>query len=94
MLQGIKSSKEKFAGALFTTTVEAFVPANGKAIQVSCLKAGFLAFTPCTCWLPCTPAEKALVQANSKAAWVSCLTADFLMLTDDLTDDSHMVTQC
>ena len=32
-LQGIKSSKEKFAGALYTTTVEAFVPQNGKGIQ-------------------------------------------------------------
>lgn len=36
-VQGIKSSKEKFAGALFTTTVEAFVPMTGKGIQVSCL---------------------------------------------------------
>lgn len=44
VLQGIKSSKEKFAGALFTTTVEAFVPANGKAIQVSRLKADLLTF--------------------------------------------------
>ena len=34
-LQGTKSSKEKFAGALFTTTVEAFVPTNGRGIQVS-----------------------------------------------------------
>ena len=33
-VQGIKSSKEKFAGSLFTTTVEAFVPATGKGIQV------------------------------------------------------------
>ena len=32
-LQGTKSSKEKFAGALYTTTVEAFVPATGKGIQ-------------------------------------------------------------
>lgn len=32
-VQGIKSEKEKFAGALYTTTVEAFVPSNGRAIQ-------------------------------------------------------------
>ncbi len=32
--QGRKSSKEKFAGSLFTTTVEAFVPTNGRGIQV------------------------------------------------------------
>jgi hypothetical protein len=34
-LQGTKSSKEKFAGALFTTTVEAFVPQNGRGIQAA-----------------------------------------------------------
>ena len=34
-VQGTKSSKEKFAGALFTTTVEAFVPTSGRGIQVS-----------------------------------------------------------
>lgn len=28
-----KSEKEKFAGGLYTTTVEAFIPANGRAIQ-------------------------------------------------------------
>ncbi|KAL3156197.1 hypothetical protein ABBQ32_012481 [Trebouxia sp. C0010 RCD-2024] len=31
--KGTKSSKEKFAGALFTTTVEAFVPTSGRGIQ-------------------------------------------------------------
>ncbi|KNC85179.1 prolyl-tRNA synthetase [Sphaeroforma arctica JP610] len=30
---GVKSEKEKFAGALYTTTVEAFVPGSGRAIQ-------------------------------------------------------------
>lgn len=34
LVQGRKSSKEKFAGSLFTTTVEAFVPTNGRGIQV------------------------------------------------------------
>mmetsp|Transcript_38436 Transcript_38436/g.46356 ORF Transcript_38436/g.46356 Transcript_38436/m.46356 type:complete len:501 (+) Transcript_38436:50-1552(+) len=32
-IQGVKSEKEKFAGGLYTTTVEAFVPTSGKAIQ-------------------------------------------------------------
>lgn len=32
-MQGRKSEGEKFAGALFTTTVEAFVPATGRGIQ-------------------------------------------------------------
>ena len=30
---GQKSEKEKFAGADYTTTVEAFIPANGRAVQ-------------------------------------------------------------
>lgn len=33
--KGIKSSKEKFAGALYTTTVEAFIPQNGRGIQAA-----------------------------------------------------------
>ena len=31
--QGHKSEAEKFAGALFTTTVEGFVPSTGRGIQ-------------------------------------------------------------
>lgn len=30
---GTKSSKEKFAGALYTTSVEAFIPASGRGVQ-------------------------------------------------------------
>jgi len=33
VIQGKKSSKEQFAGALYTTTVEAFIPETGKGIQ-------------------------------------------------------------
>eukprot|EP01028_Stygiella_incarcerata_P004462 TRINITY_DN197_c0_g1_i1.p1 TRINITY_DN197_c0_g1~~TRINITY_DN197_c0_g1_i1.p1 ORF type:complete len:510 (-),score=155.35 TRINITY_DN197_c0_g1_i1:1489-3018(-) len=33
VIKGKKSEKEKFAGALFTTTVEAFIPATGRAVQ-------------------------------------------------------------
>lgn len=33
VIKGIKSAKEKFAGALYTTTVEAFIPQNGRGIQ-------------------------------------------------------------
>jgi prolyl-tRNA synthetase len=33
VIKGIKSEKEKFAGGLYTTTVEAFVPATGRGIQ-------------------------------------------------------------
>lgn len=33
VIKGVKSAKEKFAGALYTTTVEAFIPQNGRGIQ-------------------------------------------------------------
>lgn len=33
-LQGRKSALEKFAGALFTTSVEGFIPATGRGVQV------------------------------------------------------------
>lgn len=33
VVKGIKSEKEKFAGGLYTTTVEAFIPAAGRSIQ-------------------------------------------------------------
>jgi prolyl-tRNA synthetase len=32
-----KTENEKFAGGLYTTTVEAFIPAVGRGIQVQCL---------------------------------------------------------
>ena len=33
VVPGVKSEKEKFAGGLYTTTVEAFIPTTGKAVQ-------------------------------------------------------------
>eukprot|EP00163_Fabomonas_tropica_P017994 TRINITY_DN3200_c0_g1_i13.p1 TRINITY_DN3200_c0_g1~~TRINITY_DN3200_c0_g1_i13.p1 ORF type:complete len:483 (+),score=171.98 TRINITY_DN3200_c0_g1_i13:41-1489(+) len=33
VVKGVKSEKEKFAGGLFTTTVEGFIPATGRGIQ-------------------------------------------------------------
>jgi prolyl-tRNA synthetase len=33
--KGRKTDKEKFAGALYTTTVEGFIPTNGRAIQAA-----------------------------------------------------------
>eukprot|EP00270_Netrium_digitus_P005214 TRINITY_DN1682_c0_g1_i6.p1 TRINITY_DN1682_c0_g1~~TRINITY_DN1682_c0_g1_i6.p1 ORF type:complete len:579 (-),score=216.19 TRINITY_DN1682_c0_g1_i6:210-1946(-) len=33
VIKGIKSEKEKFAGGLYTTTVEAFIPSTGRGIQ-------------------------------------------------------------
>jgi hypothetical protein len=34
VIKGRKSEKEKFAGGLYTTTIEALIPSNGRAIQV------------------------------------------------------------
>jgi len=34
VIPGRKSEEEKFAGGLYTTTVEAFIPQNGRGIQV------------------------------------------------------------
>ncbi|CAD7927373.1 unnamed protein product [Amoebophrya sp. A120] len=33
VVKGVKSEKEKFAGGYMTTTVEAFIPTNGRAVQ-------------------------------------------------------------
>lgn len=35
VIKGRKSEKEKFAGGLYTTTVEAVIPTNGRAIQAA-----------------------------------------------------------
>ncbi|OMJ24411.1 putative proline-tRNA ligase [Smittium culicis] len=35
MIDGVKSEKEKFAGGLYTTTVEGFIPATGRGIQAA-----------------------------------------------------------
>ncbi|KAF9452808.1 prolyl-tRNA synthetase [Macrolepiota fuliginosa MF-IS2] len=33
MIEGVKSEKEKFAGGLYTTTIEGFIPTSGRGIQ-------------------------------------------------------------
>jgi prolyl-tRNA synthetase len=35
VIRGKKSDKEKFAGAIYTTTVEAYIPSNGRAVQAA-----------------------------------------------------------
>lgn len=42
VVKGRKTEKEKFAGGDYTTTVEAFISASGRAIQVSDSHRGFL----------------------------------------------------
>lgn len=37
VVRGRKTEKEKFAGGDYTTTVEAYISASGRAIQVSML---------------------------------------------------------
>lgn len=38
VVRGRKTEKEKFAGGDYTTTIEAFISASGRAIQVYCLE--------------------------------------------------------
>lgn len=35
VIKGVKSEKEKFAGGLYTTTIEGFVPTTGRGIQAA-----------------------------------------------------------
>ncbi|EFA76021.1 prolyl-tRNA synthetase [Heterostelium album PN500] len=35
VVEGLKSEKEKFAGGLYTSTIEGFIPTNGRAIQAA-----------------------------------------------------------
>ncbi|KAN0014837.1 hypothetical protein ACTFIU_001156 [Dictyostelium citrinum] len=35
VVKGVKSEKEKFAGGLYTTTIEGFIPTNGRGIQAA-----------------------------------------------------------
>lgn len=35
VIPGVKSEKEKFAGGLYTTTVEGFIPTSGRGIQAA-----------------------------------------------------------
>ncbi|GAM23825.1 hypothetical protein SAMD00019534_070000 [Acytostelium subglobosum LB1] len=35
MIEGLKSEKEKFAGGLYTSTIEGFIPTNGRGIQAA-----------------------------------------------------------
>ncbi|KAF9976714.1 hypothetical protein BGZ73_008021 [Actinomortierella ambigua] len=35
VIQGVKSDKEKFAGGLYTTTVEAYIPTTGRGVQAA-----------------------------------------------------------
>ena len=42
VVKGRKTEKEKFAGGDFTTTVEAYISASGRAIQVTTVTLSFL----------------------------------------------------
>lgn len=45
VIKGRKTEKEKFAGGDYTTTIEAFVSASGRGIQVFFLVKGRRVFT-------------------------------------------------
>ncbi|RKP05829.1 hypothetical protein THASP1DRAFT_32338 [Thamnocephalis sphaerospora] len=73
VIKGIKSEKEKFAGGLYTTTCEAFIPTTGRGIQGAtshCLGQNFAKMFNIVVEDPNTPAdagepEKLFVWQNS-----------------------------
>ncbi|KAI0734801.1 prolyl-tRNA synthetase [Fomitopsis betulina] len=70
VIKGVKSEKEKFAGGLYTTTVEGFVPTTGRGIQAGtshCLGQNFSRPEMFNIFVedPNDPTKKAYVWQNS-----------------------------
>ncbi|KAM0787825.1 hypothetical protein ACM66B_003879 [Microbotryomycetes sp. NB124-2] len=68
VIPGVKSEKEKFAGGLYTTTVEGFVPTTGRGIQGGtshCLGQNFSKMFDITVEDPNNKGEKLFVWQNS-----------------------------
>lgn len=53
VVRGRKTEKEKFAGGDYTTTIEAFISASGRAIQVWKRCAAWQLDAQPTAWLRC-----------------------------------------
>lgn len=68
VIPGVKSEKEKFAGGLYTTTVEGFVPTTGRGIQAAtshCLGQNFSKMFNIVVEDPDVPGGKSFVWQNS-----------------------------
>lgn len=68
VIKGRKTSKEKFAGALFTTTCEGYIPATGRGIQGAtshCLGQNFSKMFDISVENPAEPKSKLFVWQNS-----------------------------
>ncbi|KAK4046086.1 hypothetical protein OIV83_006366 [Microbotryomycetes sp. JL201] len=68
VIPGVKSEKEKFAGGLYTTTVEGFVPTTGRGIQGGtshCLGQNFSKMFDITVEDPVKKGDKLFVWQNS-----------------------------
>lgn len=68
MVKGVKSENEKFAGGLFTTTIEGFIPTTGRGIQAAtshCLGQNFSKMFDITVEDPENEREKLHVWQNS-----------------------------
>eukprot|EP00123_Amoebidium_parasiticum_P015370 comp22933_c0_seq1/m.36330 comp22933_c0_seq1/g.36330 ORF comp22933_c0_seq1/g.36330 comp22933_c0_seq1/m.36330 type:complete len:1363 (-) comp22933_c0_seq1:376-4464(-) len=68
VVKGKKTEKEKFAGALFTTTIEAYIPGSGRAIQAAtshCLGQNFSKMFDIVFQDPSDPTKKLNAWQNS-----------------------------
>ena len=68
VIPGVKSEKEKFAGGLYTTTVEGFIPTSGRGIQAAtshCLGQNFSKMFNIVVEDPNSPDGKSFVWQNS-----------------------------
>lgn len=82
MIKGIKTDKERFAGGLYTSTVEGFIPTTGRGIQSAtshCLGQNFSKMFNISVEDPATPvtattqAEKVFVWQNSWGLSTRCI---------------------
>lgn len=76
MIKGIKTEKEKFAGGLYTSTVEGFIPTTGRGIQSAtshCLGQNFSKMFGITVEDPDHAGEKLNVWQNSWGLSTRCI---------------------
>ncbi|RUS26502.1 hypothetical protein BC938DRAFT_470686 [Jimgerdemannia flammicorona] len=72
VVQGVKSEKEKFAGGLYTTTVEGFIPTTGRGIQAGtshCLGQNFSKMFNIVVEDPNAPANTTEEEAKKLFVW-------------------------
>ncbi|CAJ0858623.1 4172_t:CDS:2 [Entrophospora sp. SA101] len=72
VIQGVKSEKEKFAGGLYTTTLEGFIPTTGRGIQAAtshCLGQNFSKMFDIVVEDPNSPAAEGSTVSKKLHVW-------------------------